>query len=102
MAETKIRVQRSMSYISIINSGMILFLMLSRLKEFGIDISLTQWFFPLFITSIFAAIAIGHLDIKLGFFSEEAGAVSKRNPVLTDIQNRLGSIENKLNRLKTR
>ena len=102
MAETKIRVQRSMSYISIINSGMILFLMLSRLKEFGINISLTQWFFPLFIASIFAAIAVGHMDIKLGFFREESGAVAKRNPVLTDIQNRLESIENKLNRLKTR
>jgi len=102
MAETKIRVQRSMSYISIINSGMILFLMLSRLKEFGINISLTQWFFPLFIASIFAAIAVGHMDIKLGFFKEEAGAVAKRNPVLTDIQNKLNSIETKLNRLKTR
>ncbi len=100
LAESKVRLQRSMSYVAIINSGMILFLMLSRLKEFGIDIQLTHWFLPLFVISIFGAIAVGHVDIKLGFFSEESRAVTKRNPVFSDIQERLERIENKLNKSK--
>lgn len=98
LAETKIYIQRSMSYVSILNSGMILFLMLSRLEDFGIDINLTQWFFPLFILSIFGAIAIGYVDVKLGFFSEESNAASKRNPVLFEMLTRLERIENKLNK----
>ena len=74
--------------------------MLSKLKDFGIDIPLTQWFFPLFILSIFGAIAVGYVDVKLGFFSEENKAVTKRNPVYDDILDRLKRIENKLNKSK--
>lgn len=102
MAETKMRIQRSMSYLAIINSGMILFLMLSKLKEFGIDIQLTHWYLPVFIISIIGAIAVGHIDVKLGFLTEEAGAVSRRNPVLTEIQEKLERIESKLNKSKLR
>ncbi len=102
LAETKVYIQRSMSYIAIINGGMILFLMLSQLKNFGIDIPLTQWFFPLFILSIFGAIAVGYVDVKLGFFREESGAISKRDPVLSEIKDRLQRIENKLNKSRKR
>ncbi len=102
LAETKIYIQRSLSYVAIVNSGMILFLMLSQLKAFGIDIPLGQWFFPLFIISIIGAIAVGYVDVKLGFFREESGARSKRDPVLGEIRERLAKIENKLNKSRQR
>ena len=96
--EVKVKINRSMSYVSLINSGMILFLLLSRLENYGIDIELKQWFFPILIIGITGLIVVGILDDKLGFFHEEQKNVQKRNPYMKEIIERLDRIEKRLNK----
>ncbi len=94
-SESKININRSLSYVAIINSGMILFLLLSRLQDYGITIHLTKWFIPIFILSIIGMMLVGFMDHKLGFHREESRIVSKRNPYFDDIISRLERIERK-------
>ena len=57
---------RAVSYLSLINSGMILFLFLVSLKERGyINADLDKYFFPIIILGIFGLIFIGFIEIKL-------------------------------------
>jgi len=93
LIECKILIQRSMSYVSIINSGMILFLMLSQLQEYGVNIPLTRWFFPLFFASVAAMLVVGFLDTRLGFFRTEHRRNTQRNPYFEEIIRRLDRIE---------
>jgi len=95
-AEKKIFVQRSLSYVSILNSGMILFLLLSRLEDYGYEILIEKWFFPIYIVGIIGLVCLGYLDFKLGFHREEQKVVGKRNPYMKEIIERLESIEGKL------
>ena len=96
VVHAKIFVQRAMSYIAILNSGMILFLLLSRLEDYKIDIRLETWFIPIFFVTILAMVLFGYLEDRLGFFTEENIAHNRRNPVLNDINMRLERIEKKL------
>lgn len=98
VSESKILIQRSMSYVSIINSGMILFLLLSRLQDYGLDIYITKWFIPIFILTILIMLFIGWLDTKLGFYSTETKRAQSRNPYMKEIISRLDKIEKKLDK----
>jgi len=93
---SKININRSLSYVALINSGMILFLLLSRLQDYGVNIHITKWFIPIFVFSIIGMIIVGYLDYRFGFHREEARQVSKRNPYFEDIMQRLDNIEEKL------
>ena len=58
-------ISRTVTYLSIINSGMILFLFLSRLKEKGlIQADLEKYFVAIFVFGITSLLIIGWLDIK--------------------------------------
>ena len=94
--ELKIDLQRSLSYVAILNSGMILFLLLSKLQDYGFQIHITKWFFPIFVLSIILMIFVGYLDHRLGFHREEARMSSARNPYFEEIVERLDKIERKL------
>ena len=94
--EKKVFIKRSMSYVSILNSGMILFLLLSRLEDYGYDIVLETWFFPIYFMGVLSLIVLGYLDYRFGFHSEEQKISAERNPYMTDIIKRLDSIEEKL------
>jgi len=102
LVHAKVFVQRSLSYVAILNSGMILFLVLSRLENYNIDINLEFWLVPIFILTIGLMILFGYIEDKLGFFKEESKAVNQRNPVLIDIDKRLQKIEMMLQNGKTR
>lgn len=97
---SKVNIQRSMSYISIINSGMILFLLLSKLQDYGIKIHITKWFFPIFIVSILIMMIVGYLDYKLRFHREEARVQGSRNPYFKEILERLDKIEEEVKNKK--
>jgi hypothetical protein len=59
-------ITRTVTYLSIINSGMILFLFLSKLKELGyISIELDNYFFIIFFLGLFLLLALGWMDIKI-------------------------------------
>lgn len=97
---SKVWIQRSMSYIAIANSAMILFLLLSRLEDYGIELDIARWFFPILIIGILLMVLIGYIDDRLGFYREEHKAVSGRNPYLVEIIERLDKIEKDIKRLK--
>lgn len=94
--KNKVFIQRAMSYMTILNSGMIMFLLLSKLQDYGIEIHITKWFFPIFVLSLLAMVLIGFLDYKFGFHREELRAAQAQNPYLVDISKRLENIEKKL------
>ena len=96
VAESKINIGRSMSYVAIINSGMILFLMLSKLQDYGIPIYITKWFIPIFILSIIAMIIVGYVDYRLGFHREEAMKSRARDPYFAEVLEKLEKIEEQL------
>ncbi|NQU79396.1 hypothetical protein HQ545_06535 [Candidatus Woesearchaeota archaeon] len=93
---SKIFINRATSYITIINSGMILFLLLSRLQEYGLNIHISKWFFPIFLVSVIVMMIVGYLDYKLGFHREESRVVTERNPYFKEIIERLDKIEQKI------
>ena len=81
----KVYIQRSTSYVSLFNSGMILFLSLSKLQDYGLNINLSKLMIPLFFLSIFLMVFIGFLEFKLGFFKEEWRMTQKQNPYMQEI-----------------
>jgi len=93
----KLWIQRTMSWIAIINSGMILFLVLSRLQDYGIEIYITAWFIPIYLAVIFLMMFFGYLEDRAGFHREESKATAERNPYFKEIIGRLDRIEKKLN-----
>lgn len=96
--ESKVLIQRSMSYVAVLNSGMILFLMISRLENYGIDINLKKWFIPIFIITLCGMIMVGFIDTKLGFFAEEKRRMHSKDPNMREIIQRLRRIEDRLAR----
>jgi len=54
------------------------------------------WFFPVYLIVILIMILFGYLEDKLGFFSEEARIVTRRNPQMEEILRRLEKIEKKI------
>ena len=99
---SKVWVQRSMSYIAIANSAMILFLLLSRLEDYGIALDIAKWFFPILIGGIILMIFFGYMDDKLGFHREEHRAVAQKNPYFVEIIDRLEKIEQDIKKIKKR
>lgn len=99
---SKLWIQRTMSWVAIINSGMILFLVLSKLQDYGIRIYITAWFIPIYLGVVFLMILFGYLEDKAGFHREELKAQSMRNPYFEEIIKRLDNIENRLKRIKER
>lgn len=93
----KLWIQRTMSWIAIVNSGMILFLVLSKLQDYGMKIYITAWFIPIYFAVIILMIFFGYLEDKAGFHREEARAETMRNPYFKEIIERLDRIEKKLN-----
>ncbi len=92
---SKVWAQRTMSWMSIINSGMILFLVLAKLQDYGIKIAITRWFMPIFILIIVLMVLAGYIEDKAGFHREELKEITKRNPVYKEIIERLERIEKK-------
>ena len=76
--------------------ALILFIALSNLERYNIDISLETWGIPIFIGFFFLIILFGYLEDKFGFFEEEQRVQARRNPQLNEILNRLERIEKKL------
>jgi L-asparagine transporter-like permease len=95
---SKVWAQRTMSWIAVLNSAMILFLVLAKLQEYGLNISITHWFIPIFILLVVLMIFFGYIEDKAGFHREEIHEISKRNPIYHDILDRLERIEKKLDK----
>jgi UDP-N-acetylmuramyl pentapeptide phosphotransferase/UDP-N-acetylglucosamine-1-phosphate transferase len=89
-----------MSWISVGNSGMILFLVFSRIQqEYCIEMDISKLFFPLYLGFILLMLLIGYIDDKLKLATTEAEIQQTRNPISQEILERLRSIEKQLGEL---
>ncbi len=96
----KIRIQRSLSYMSIANSGMILFLVLSNLqKQYKFDIYITKWFFPIYLFTLGLFLFVGWVDDKIGFHREEARTAASKNPMMVELMETISRLEKKVDSL---
>ena len=96
LVHSKVYLQRALGYASLVNLALVLFLALSNLEKYGIDIPLERWGIPLFILLFLVLILFGFLEDRLGFFAEEQQVTSQRNPQMKEILARLARIEKKL------
>lgn len=96
IVHSKIFIHRAMTWISIINAGMLLFLVLSQLEQYGFDIRIGVWFVPIFIFTLLLMVVFGYLEYKLGFYQAETEVKTRRNPYFQKIEERLDRIEKKL------
>ena len=87
---------RTSSYISLINTAMILFLFLSNLEKYNIDIRIQDWIVPLFFIALCSMFLFGYIEDKLGFHTQEQRAKQSRSPYFNEILDRLEKIEKKL------
>lgn len=87
---------RSMTYVGMINSAMILFLLLSNLEKYGIDIDLRSWMIPLVITGIFVLVIWGFIEDKLGLWRYEQKVSTDRNYHTNEILKKLTEMEKRL------
>lgn len=99
IVHSKVFAQRALGYVSLVNAGMLLFLTMSGLEKYGIDINIQSWLIPLFILGGSLLIFLGYLEDKLGFYKEEVSVTQKRNVVLSDIMDKVTEIEKKVNSL---
>ena len=81
----KMFIQRSVGYISIVNMVMIIFMFLSSLENYGVDVNLKLWFLPIIITILVILVFLGWLEDKLGIFKSEAYSTVQRNPYITEM-----------------
>ncbi len=96
----KIYMNRSNNWLTLINSGMILFLFLSRLKETGpIDFEIDKYFLPILLGGFLLLILIGWLEINIfkGLQVENKKRFSL-SPPNTEMLNRIRKIEKLLER----
>ena len=88
--------QRTMSWIAMFNSAILLFLFLSKLQDYGFEIHITAWYIPIFLGIIVLMILFGYIEDRAGFYREESRESNKRNPQMKEILERLERIENRL------
>lgn len=92
----KVYISRAGSYISMLNTGMILLLFLSQLKAYGFNINLTKWAIPLYCLTIILLIILGYLDNKLGIHKYEVSITQKQNTDIQEILKEIKEIKEKL------
>ena len=93
LALSKMFMSRTTTYLALINSGMILFLVLSKSEDYGIDIEIEKYFIPIIILGLILLSLFGWLEDKLGFHELEKKHVEDRNPYLREILERIKKIE---------
>ena len=100
MVYSKLWIQRTMSWIAIVNSGMILFLVLAKLQDFGYAVHITAWFIPIYFLILILMVFLGYVEDKVGLHREESRAAASRNPYLVEILEKLNNIEKDVKELK--
>lgn len=95
--EVKIYLSRANSYLIILNTGALLFLMLDKVKSYGINIPLS-WYILISMLGFALLIIIGRIDSSSGLFEYESKRASDRNPYLTETLQNTKEILARLNK----
>ena len=69
LALSKMFMSRTAGYLALVNAGMILFLVMSRLEDYGFDINIEIFFFPILILGFLMLGVFGWLEDHLGFIN---------------------------------
>jgi len=102
LVHSKMFAQRSMSWIAIVNSGMILFLVLSQLERYGYDIEMRKWFLPIFIITVICLVLFGYIEDKLGFYAEETRISNIRNPQMEELLKEIKDVKERIQKIEKR
>ena len=86
LMDCKIWLSRANSYIAIINMGLLFILVISKLNDFGIQISLKLWWIPIFFLALVVLIVVGYVDWRFGLMRYETSRIQQQNPELTQIR----------------
>jgi len=100
VTHSKVYLQRTMSWLSMANAGMILFLVLSKLQDYGYEIYITYWIIPIYLLFFLLLILFGFIEDKLGFHREEKKLHEERSPYVKELFKRMDRLERKINGLK--
>ncbi len=92
LIQIKVYMARTSSYISLVNTAMILFLFLSNLERYNIDIDIKNWMVPIFVFGVGGMLLFGYLEYKF-VYSQEQKTTQRKNPYMNDIIKRLDRIE---------
>ena len=96
LALSKMYMSRTAGYLALVNAGMILFLVLTRLEDYGMDIKIESYFLPILLGGFVVLAIFGWLEDKLGFHQLEREHVEKRNPYMDKILKKLDKIEREI------
>lgn len=83
--KVKIYIQRSMSYMSLINAGLLIFIALNTLQQKGYSININAYGIPIFVGTLVLMILIGWLEVKFGFLKAEQEEYNKENPQIQQL-----------------
>ena len=100
LVRIKVYLARSASYIAMVNTTMILFLFLSNLEKYGIDIEIRDLIIPIVILGVSVMVLFGFIEDKLGFYREEQKTTQSRSPYMNEIIERLERLETKIDKMK--
>lgn len=90
----KFCMSRTIGYVSIINSGMLLYLVLSERVDWGLE----EFFIPIFALGFFSIALLGWIEIKyFKGYDEETRIAFIRNPLMMDVRNKVYEINDKVN-----
>jgi len=84
--DCKIWLGRASGYVSMLNTGLLLVLVLGKLQEYGINISLKEWGVPIYVATMLLFMAIGYVDQRFGVFKFETSRVQRQNPEIQEIR----------------
>lgn len=103
LVDARIYLSRSQGWMSAMNSGMIVFLFLGRLKDAEVvNFELDKFFIIVYGGILVIMILWGWIDEKLGIYAEDAERqlTPDRNPVMAEIREGIKRIEEKVDRLE--
>lgn len=102
IAYTKFYIQRSSSYLSVVNASMILFLLLSNLNERGIIVTnLDKYYIAILVFGFFMLISFGALDIHIFKANQREQVLNfKYNPAMMELKKDLREIKEEIKKLK--
>jgi hypothetical protein len=95
-AKFKMFMSRTVTYLGLVNAGMILFLVLSRLEDYGFDIEIEKYFFLILFGGFFVLLIFGWIDDKLGLHQLEREHFEERNPYMMKVMKKLDDIERRI------
>jgi hypothetical protein len=99
LMDCKIWLARAGSYVAVLNMGMLMLLVLDKLKAYGFTINLQSWGVALFFSTLILLIFVGYLDWKFGLLRYETSRTQQQNPEIQQIRRDVEEIKGILYKL---